>query len=56
MAPDRQRLQQYLKAFEFRTVFIEELDWDNLGYQGKARLRKALVLLSFVRIFSRSAK
>ena len=30
MAPDRQRIQQYLKAFDFRTLFIEELGWDNL--------------------------
>ena len=30
MAPDKQRIQQYLKAFDFRTLFIEELGWDNL--------------------------
>ncbi len=30
MAPDRQRIQQYLKAFDFRTLFIEELGWDTL--------------------------
>ena len=36
----QQRIQQYLKALDFRTLFIEELGWDNLGYQGKARLRK----------------
>jgi hypothetical protein len=30
VAPDRQRIQQYLKAFDFRTLFIEELGWDNL--------------------------
>jgi len=40
MAPDRQRIKQCLKAFDFRTLFIEELGWDSLGYQGKARLRK----------------
>ncbi len=30
MAPDRRRIQQYLKSFDFRTLFIEELGWDNL--------------------------
>ena len=30
MAPDRQRIQQCLKAFDFKTLFIEELGWDNL--------------------------
>ncbi len=35
MAPDRQRIQQYLKAFDFRTLFIEELGWDNLKLPGQ---------------------
>ena len=30
MAPDRWRIQQCLKAFDFRTLFIEELGWDTL--------------------------
>src|SRR5712692_11644669 len=30
MAPDKRRIQQYLKAFDFRTLFIEELGWDTL--------------------------
>ena len=30
MTPDRRRIQQYLKAFDFRTLFIEELGWDTL--------------------------
>jgi hypothetical protein len=30
MAPDKQRIQQCLKAFDLRTLFIEELGWDNL--------------------------
>lgn len=31
MAIDRERARQYLKAFEFRRLFIEELGWDNLS-------------------------
>ncbi len=30
MAPDRWRIQQCLKAFDFKTLFIEELGWDTL--------------------------
>ena len=30
MASDKQRIQRYLKAFDFITLFIEELGWDNL--------------------------
>jgi hypothetical protein len=31
MAINRERARQYLKAFEFRKLFIEELGWDNLS-------------------------
>ena len=30
MTPDRRRIQQCLKAFDFKTLFIEELGWDTL--------------------------
>src|SRR5260370_36991692 len=30
MAPDKQRIQRYLKAFDFTALFIEELGWDYL--------------------------
>ena len=29
--PDRQHIQQLLKSFAFRKLFVEELGWDNLG-------------------------
>ncbi|MGB8346567.1 MAG: DNA methyltransferase [Ktedonobacteraceae bacterium] len=29
--PDKQRIQQHLRAFDFRKLFVEELGWDNLG-------------------------
>ncbi len=30
MAPDKQRIQSYLKAFDFKTLFAEEWGWDYL--------------------------
>src|SRR5438552_17638689 len=30
MASDKQRIQRYLKAFDFKTLFAEELGWDYL--------------------------
>src|SRR6266516_6757933 len=30
MAPDKQRIQRYLKACDFKALFIEELGWDYL--------------------------
>ena len=30
MSPDKQRIQQYLKASDFTTLFREELGWDTL--------------------------
>jgi hypothetical protein len=30
MPGDRHRIQQYLKTFDFRTLFVDELGWDNL--------------------------
>jgi hypothetical protein len=30
MSPDKQRIQQYLKAYDFTTLFREELGWDTL--------------------------
>ncbi len=30
MPGDRHRIQRYLKAFDFRTLFVDELGWDNL--------------------------
>ena len=31
MAIDRERTRQYLKSFQFRKLFIEELGWDNVN-------------------------
>lgn len=30
MSPDKQHIQQYLKAYDFTTLFREELGWDTL--------------------------
>jgi hypothetical protein len=30
MTPDKQRIQYYLKAFDFKNLFVEELGWDYL--------------------------
>jgi hypothetical protein len=59
MAINRERARQYLKAFEFRKLFIEELGWDNLStklvkqidgtdyrFQAVAEKRGVVVLIS----------
>jgi hypothetical protein len=30
MGPNRQRIQQYLAAFQFKSLFVEELGWEIL--------------------------
>jgi type I restriction-modification system DNA methylase subunit len=58
MAIDRERARQYLKGFEFRKLFIEELGWDRFNasldmqvdgaaftFQGVAEKRGVVVLL-----------
>jgi hypothetical protein len=59
MAINRERVRQYLKAFDFRKLFIEELGWDNLSiklvkqidgqdyrFQAVAEKRGVVVLVS----------
>ena len=59
MAIDRERARQYLKAFNFRKLFIEELGWDNFArpivkqidgtdycFQADAQKRGVAVLVS----------
>src|SRR5438477_3930678 len=36
MSPDKQRIQKYLKAYDFTTLFREELGWDTLREAAQA--------------------
>ena len=40
MAPDKQRVQRYLKAFDFTALFIEELGWDYLNRGGNTHVHE----------------